>query len=86
MFKNMKPYFWWGMGLYYGLIFLIMILEMNIPGMTYDFKIGGVPAVYFYTHLLALYILPVFVAWLFWWVPEQQELKGEGQEGKRNAG
>jgi hypothetical protein len=81
----MKPYFWWGMGLYYGFIFLMMILEMKIPGMTYQVSIGGVPASFFYNHLIALYLLPTAIAYLFYWIPEQQDKKAKEQEAGKNV-
>lgn len=86
MFKGMKSHFWWGMGLYYGIIFLLMILEMNIPGMTVQMRIGGAPASFLYNHLLALYLLPLGVAYLFYWIPEQEDKKAKGQEAKKNVG
>ncbi|MBS3898930.1 MAG: hypothetical protein KGZ54_05230 [Dethiobacter sp.] len=86
MFKGMKSYFWWGMGIFYGLVFLLMILEMKIPAMTYGVKIGGAPISFLYTHVVALYLLPLGIAYLFYWLPEQADKKTKGQEAKKHGG
>lgn len=83
MFKGMKPHFWWGMGIFYGYVFLMMILEMNVPGMTYAIKLAGAPISFLYTHLIGLYLLPLAVAYLFWWMPEQEDKKMK--EEKKDA-
>lgn len=85
MFKGMKSHFWWGMGLYYGFIFLTMYLEMNISGMTYEIKLGGAPISFLYTHVFALYLLPLGLAYMFYWIPEQAEKKAKGQEAKKSG-
>ena len=79
MFKGMKPYFWWGMGAFYGYVFLMMFLEMSIPGLTYQFKLGNVPLSFLYNHLFGLYILPLAIAYMFWYIPEQEEKKRDAQ-------
>lgn len=87
MFKGMKPYFWWGMGIYYGYVFLMMILEMTIPGLTYHVKLGGAPISFLYAHFIALYLLPLVVAYIFWYIPELEEKRqAAGQEAKKNVG
>lgn len=88
MFKGMKPVFWWGMGIFYSYAFLMMILEMMIPGLTYHVKVGNMPLSFLYTHLFGLYILPLIVAYLFWYIPEQEEKRNaaQTQEVKKSAG
>ncbi len=87
MFKGMKPVFWWGMGLFYGYVFLMMILEMMIPGLTYQVKIGNVPLSFLYNHLFGLYLLPLGIAYLFWYIPEQEDKKAAQTQGvKKSAG
>lgn len=85
MFKGMKPYFWWGMGIFYGYVFLMMILEMMIPGLTYQVKLGGAPISFIYLHFIALYLLPVLVAYLFWWMPEQEDKKARAKEETKHV-
>ncbi|MCL4462323.1 MAG: hypothetical protein M1551_00520 [Firmicutes bacterium] len=80
MFKGMKPHFWWGMGIFYGYVFVMMILEMNVPGLTYAIKLGGAPISFLYAHLIGLYLLPLGVAYLFWWIPEQEDKKVKGEK------
>jgi len=80
LFKGMKPHFWWGMGIFYGYVFVMMILEMNVPGLTYAIKLGGAPISFLYAHLIGLYLLPLGVAYLFWWVPEQEDKKVKGEK------
>jgi len=88
VFKGMNRVFWWGMGLFYGYVFLMMFLEMMIPGLTYQVKLGNVPLSFLYNHLLGLYVLPLAVAYLFWYIPDQEEKKQAAQTKgvKNNAG
>lgn len=79
MFKGMKPVFWWGLALLYGYPFLMMILEMNIPGLTYHVKIGNAPLSFLYAHVIALLVVPMTVAILYWYVIEQEEKKSGAQ-------
>lgn len=75
MFKGMPPIFWVGCIILYGLTALFMIIEMTVPGFVYGAKIGGAPAQFFYANFFMLLVVNMFIAFLWFYVPEQADKK-----------
>ncbi len=73
--KGVPRIFWWGILLLYGYTFIMMIAEMNTPGMTYFMKIGGAPMSFLYNGFIGVIALNIFLAWLWCYVPEQEDKK-----------
>ncbi|MBF0111952.1 MAG: hypothetical protein HQK74_04375 [Desulfamplus sp.] len=84
MFKGMPKIFWIGMGILYGWIFTFIILEMHIPGLPL-MKFMGVPACYIYNAVIALWLINVFVAYLFYVFEEKREIKLEAKKKARES-
>jgi hypothetical protein len=74
--------FWLGVGIYYGYIFLIMLLEMTIPGMPLA-RIGHLPISFLYNQLGAILVVPAIVAILYWYLPMQEEKRRKEQGEKK---
>ena len=72
MFKGMPKVFWAGMALMYGWCFLFMFLEMTIPGMPLKLFLG-IPACYTYNMVLALWVIPIIVSYIFYSSEEKRE-------------
>ncbi|MCL6635829.1 MAG: hypothetical protein K6T29_08715 [Peptococcaceae bacterium] len=88
MFKGMPSIFWIGLAIMYGLAIIFWIFEIRLPGSVYDAKIGGVTAPFIYGNLFMLYLVNLFLAWLWYYVPEQAEKKqtlNQGQGGDHNV-
>ncbi len=84
MFKGMHPVFWLGIAFMYAFSMILMVSEMLIPGMTYGGQ--GVPAAFYY-QTFGLLVLNLFLAWLWCYVPEQEEKKREmNQEVAKSGG
>ncbi len=81
MFKGMPKVFWIGTGLMYSYVFLFMFLEMMIPGLPLK-KVLGIPACYIYNGVIALWLINVFIAYLFYSSEEKREKELE----QRNSG
>lgn len=79
--KALPSYFWFGMLLLYGYTFTFMILEMNIPGMTHSLAIGGAPLSFFYNGFVGVVAMNVFLSWLWYYMPEQDDKKKAASEG-----
>lgn len=77
MFKGINPIFWVGLAIVYGLTFLFMFIEMINPGFTYNVKIGGAPAILFYLCIFMNVILNIFIAWMWYYFPEQEDKRRE---------
>ncbi len=75
MFKGMHPIFWIGLAIMYGLNIIFWIFEISQPGSIFAVKIGGVAAPFYYVAILMLIVMNVFLAWLWYYVPEQAEKK-----------
>lgn len=73
MFKGMHPIFWIGLAIMYGLALIFMVFEIKLPGSVYDVKFGGAPAPFLYGNLVMLFLVNLFLAWLWYFVPEQAE-------------
>jgi hypothetical protein len=71
--KSLPSYFWWGILLLYGYTFTLMILEMNIPGMTYSVQIGGAPASFLYNGFIGVVVMNVFLSWFWYYMPEKED-------------
>lgn len=84
--KGVPRVFWLGIALLYGYSFTLMILEMAIPGMTYGLKIGGAPLSFLYNGFIGVFALNVFLAWLWYYVPEQEDKKVTSAEGVEKHG
>ncbi len=83
MFKGIHPSFWWGIAIIYGYALVFWIIEMSTPGFIYYTKIGGAPAAYLYGLTIGLWVIPLIVSFLWFWLPEQEEKKKElEQSGK----
>jgi membrane protein YdbS with pleckstrin-like domain len=72
MFKGMPKIFWIGMAVMYGWCFLFMGLEMTIPGFPLKMFLG-IPACYIYNMILALWIIPTIIAYIFYKSEEKRE-------------
>lgn len=77
MFKGMNPIFWAGLAIMYGLTFTFMIVEMANPGFTYNVKIAGVPAIFFYLLIFMNFVVNVVIAWAWYYFPEQEDKRRE---------
>ncbi|HSW36003.1 MAG TPA: hypothetical protein VLH18_05300 [Candidatus Limnocylindrales bacterium] len=86
MFKGVRPYFWWGMGSFYSFVFLMMILEMAIPGLNFHFRLGGLPLAFIYTHVIGLSLLPLVIAYVLWRIPDREEKNKIAQAKEMNTG
>ena len=80
MFKGMPKVFWIGMAVMYGWCFLFMILEMIIPGLPLK-PLLGVPACYIYNLVIALWIIPIIVSYLFFSLEEAREKRNSQAKG-----
>lgn len=83
--KALPAYFWLGIALMYVYTFTFMILEMNIPGMTYNFTIGGAPASFLYNGFIGVVALNIFLAWLWYYMPEQDDKKKANEGGAKDG-
>lgn len=77
MFKGMHPIFWIGLAIMYGLAIIFWIFEIKLPGSVYDVKIGGVAAPFVYANFFMIFLVNLFLAWLWYYVPEQEDKKKE---------
>jgi len=75
LFKGMHPIFWVGLAIMYGLSAIFILWEILTPTSTYHVTIFGVPAPFIYNNIFMLYIVSLFLAWLWYYVPEQAEKK-----------
>ena len=73
MFKGIHPVFWVGLAIMYGLTLMFMVIEMTNPGFTYNAKIGGAPAVFFYLCIFMNVFLNVVIAWAWFYFPERED-------------
>lgn len=80
--KGLPIYFWLGCALLYGYTFIFMILEMNTPGMTVNWTIGGAPASFLYNGFMGVVVMNIFLAWLWCYMPEQEDKKRQAEGGK----
>lgn len=80
MFKGMPKIFWVGMAVMYGWCFLFMILEMIIPGLPLK-SLMGVPACYIYNMLIALWVIPTIVSYMFFSSEEAREKRNSQAKG-----
>lgn len=84
--KALLPaYFWLGLLLLYGYTFFFMILEMNVPGMTYSVTIGGAPASFLYNGFIGVVALNIFLSWLWYYMPEQDDKKNVAEGGVKDV-
>ncbi len=81
MFKGLRPIFWISLAILYGYALIFMLIEMNIPAAPYTLKIGGAPASFLYGNFFGCLVLNLIVAFLLYWVPEQEEKKAEASKG-----
>ncbi len=72
MFKGLPKVFWAGMGLLYGWFFLFFFLEITVPGFPLK-KFLGIPGCYIYNWILALWVLNMIVAVIFYRSEEARE-------------
>ncbi len=80
--KGVPRIFWYGIALLYGYTFLLMFMEMGSKNlMSYNVKIGGAPLSFFYNGFIAVFALNVFLAWLWCYVPEQEDKKIAADKG-----
>ncbi len=84
--KGIHKSFWYGVIAMYIYTFTLMIMEMNIPGMTYAVKIGGAPASMFYNAFMGVVAINVFLSWLWFWVPEQEDKRIAASQGVKKDG
>ncbi|MCL6639127.1 MAG: hypothetical protein K6T80_05520 [Firmicutes bacterium] len=82
MFKGMHPIFWIGLAIMYGFAIIFWIFEIKLPGSVFDAKIGGVAAPFVYGNFFMLYVVSLFLAWLWYYVPEQAEKKQDVNRSK----
>lgn len=82
MFKGMHPIFWIGLAIMYGLVVIFWFFEIQLPGSVFETKFGGATAPFFYGNFLMLYAVNLFLAWLWFYVPEQAEKRQELNRGK----
>ncbi len=80
MFKGMPKIFWVGMAVMYGWCFLFMILEMTIPNFPL-MSFLGIPACYTYNMVLALWLIPTIISYLFYSSEEKREAELEKRRG-----
>ncbi|MFZ5642127.1 MAG: hypothetical protein ACOY46_00895 [Bacillota bacterium] len=87
MFKGMHPVFWIGLSIMYGLAIICWIWEIALPGSVFAAKINGAAAPFYYSGIFMLMAVNIFLAWLWYYVPEQIEKKKELQikEGGKNV-
>ncbi len=74
--KGVPRIFWWGIALLYGYTFILMFLEMSSSNIiNYTVTIGGAPLSFLYNGFIGVFALNVFLAWLWCYVPEQEDKK-----------
>ncbi len=83
MFKGMHPVFWLGLAFMYGVAIIIWLWEIALPGSVFQVKFGGAAAPFFYANFIMLFVVNLFLAWLWYYVPEVQEKK-KVREGADN--
>lgn len=81
MFKGMHPVFWIGLGIMYGLSVIFWIFEITLPGSVFAVKIGGAAAPFFYGNFFLLFAVNLFLAWLWYYIPEKEAEKKEMRKG-----
>ncbi|MDW7651806.1 MAG: hypothetical protein SCK29_11190 [Bacillota bacterium] len=79
--KSLPSYFWLGIILLYGYNLGFMFLEMNMPGMTYNLTIGGAPASWIYNAFMSSVVINIFLAWLWYYMPEQDDKRKQESQG-----
>ncbi|EEG77433.1 hypothetical protein [Dethiobacter alkaliphilus] len=82
--KGLPIYFWLGCLLLYGYVLTMMILEMNVEGMTYSWTLGGAPASFFYNGFIGVMGLNFFLAWLWVYLPERDDKRSQSSDGGDN--
>jgi hypothetical protein len=80
--KGVPRIFWYGIALLYSYTFILMIAEMNSPGMTFNLKMGGAPLSFLYNGFIGVFAMNVFLAWLWYYVPEQEDKRAAAGGGK----
>jgi hypothetical protein len=71
----MKPYFWWGLAVYYAWFAIFMLWEMTVPGVPFQVQVGGVPLSFFYNAVISTWLWPVALAYFFWYMGEIDDKK-----------
>jgi hypothetical protein len=85
--KGVPRVFWYGIALLYSYTFILMTLEMSSKNlMSYNVKIGGAPLSFLYNGFIAIFALNVFLAWLWYYVPEQEDKKIAAAKGVKKDG
>ncbi len=80
----MPKIFWIGTGIMYGWCFFFMIIEMHVPGLPLK-KFLGIPSCYIYNWIIALWLLNVLIAYLFYSFEERREKKVEAKKLLRES-
>ena len=86
MFKGLRPIFWICLAVLYGYAAFFMIIEMSIPAAPYMLKIGGAPASFLYANFIGAVVINLVVAFLLFWVPEQEEKRAAASKGVAKDG
>jgi len=85
LFKDIHPSFWWGIAIFYGYCMVFMIIEMSVPGFIYHTKIGAAPAAYIYSLTVGLYIIPLIVSFMWFYLPEQDQKRRAAQKSGKGV-
>jgi len=81
MFKGMHPIFWVGIAIMYGLSIVFWIIEIASNTGTWTTSIAGIPAPFVYNNLFMIWLVPIFIAWLWYYFPEKTN-KEKASQGK----
>jgi hypothetical protein len=82
MFKGMHPIFWVGIALIYGLAIIFWIIEIASDVGTVHTTILGIPAPFIYNNIFMVWILPLIIAWMWYYFPEKKKKEEDRRAGK----
>lgn len=82
MFRGMYPIFWIGLLIMYSFAILTMLVEMITNTGTVEYSVAGIPVPFIYVMFLMVWIVPMAVALLWYWVPKRSKARRDrGREG-----
>jgi len=80
MFKGMYPVFWVGLVIMYGFAIGSMLVEMITDVGTVHTTLWGIPLPFLYNMFFLLWILPMVIALMWYWVPKKAKEQRDQQQ------
>ncbi len=83
MFRGMYPIFWVGIAFMYSIGIISMLVEMITDTGTVHILLWGIPLPFLYVMFFMLWIVPMAVALMWWYVPmKDKEQRAQHRRGE----